>query len=127
MTLWLQKIDKLLLPQSAKDDISPYVWLIYLPLFFIPVFFFPTSHLDRLLTVAATIIFLVIYFHSFWVPGKVVIIHVVLTIATGTLAAFISPSASSLFYLRCGFLWPTKTDEVRVFSFVGYFAVGRIH
>lgn len=111
MKKWLQKIDELLLPQGMSEAFSPYVWLIYLPLFCVPVFLFPTSSLDKLLIIAATIVFLVIYFHSYWVSDKVVIIHIIAIIATGTLAALISPSASSLFIYGaafCGRLRPMK-------------------
>ena len=111
MKAWLQKIDSLLLPQRFNDGFSPYVWLIYLPLLVIPVFIFPVSLSGRLLTIAATLAFMTIYFHSFWVPGKRVILHIVATIALGTLTAFITPSANCLFIYGaafCGRLKPMK-------------------
>jgi two-component system sensor histidine kinase DesK len=103
MKIWLQIIHRFLLPRRLKEDFSPYVWLIYLPLFFAPVFIFSTDATDKWLTFIATLAFLAIYFHSYWVSHNKVIIHVVTITLLGTLAAFITPSASSLFIYGASF------------------------
>jgi two-component system sensor histidine kinase DesK len=103
MKAWLRKIDRFLLPRGLKEDFSPYVWLIYMPLFFVPVFAFSNSVLDKILTASATVAFLVVYFHSHWVSHNKVILHIVMTIALGTLSAFVTPSASALFIYGAAF------------------------
>jgi two-component system sensor histidine kinase DesK len=118
MRAWLQRVDRFLLPRDIKENFSPYVWLIYLPLFFVPVFIFSTSLTDTLITCFATLVFLAIYFHSYWVSHNNILFHIVTTITLGTACAFVTPTASSLFIYGAAFcsrLKPIKYAYVAVF------------
>jgi two-component system sensor histidine kinase DesK len=106
-----RKIDFWLLPRNLNEQFSPYVWLIYLPLFFVPVFFLHQNPMDLLWTFLALIVFLGLYFHSYWVKSQDVIYHIVGIILLGTLAALITPTASTLFIYAgafCSRLKPLK-------------------
>ena len=107
----LAKIDTWLLPRNLQEKFSPYVWLIYLPLFFVPVFIWSTSLFDQLATVFITLGFLAIYFHVFWVTRQQVIYHIIALLILGTIAAFVTPTANSLFIYAgafCSRLKPIK-------------------
>ena len=106
-----RKIDSWLLPRNLNEQFSPYVWLIYLPLFFVPVMFLHQNPMDLLWTFLALIVFLGLYFHSYWVKSQDVIYHIVGIILLGTLAALITPTASTLFIYAgafCSRLKPLK-------------------
>jgi two-component system sensor histidine kinase DesK len=106
-----RKIDFWLLPRNLNEQFSPYVWLIYLPLFFVPVIFLHQNPMDLLWTFLALIVFLGLYFHSYWVKSQDVIYHIVGIILLGTLAALITPTASTLFIYAgafCSRLKPLK-------------------
>lgn len=92
-----RKIDVWLLPRNLNEQLSPYVWLIYLPLFFVPVMFFYQNTMDLIWTCLALVVFLGLYFHVFWVKSQYVIFHIVAILLIGTLAALITPTASTLF------------------------------
>jgi two-component system sensor histidine kinase DesK len=108
---FFQKIDYWLLPRNLNEQFSPYVWLIYLPLFFVPVIMFNQDPVDLLGTLLALIAFLGLYFHSYWVKSQDVIYHIVGIIMIGTLAAFLTPTACTLFIYAgafCSRLTPLK-------------------
>jgi two-component system sensor histidine kinase DesK len=108
---FFQKIDYWLLPRNLNEQFSPYVWLIYLPLFFVPVIMFNQDPVDLLGTLLALIAFLGLYFHSYWVKSQDVIYHIVGIIMIGTLAAFLTPTACTLFIYAgafCSRLPPLK-------------------
>ncbi len=57
-----------LLPQNREHGWAPYVWLVFLSFFFFrPVLDPHTTGRDWLVTLSATVVFLVIYFSVFWV------------------------------------------------------------
>ncbi|MFT2089541.1 sensor histidine kinase [Paraglaciecola sp. 2405UD69-4] len=99
----LQKIDARLLPKGLDERYAPYIWLVYLPLFFIPVAVLNENKMDLVWIMAATVAFLGLYFHAFWVKGQSVIYHIVAIILIATLSAFISASATSLFIYGSAF------------------------
>jgi two-component system sensor histidine kinase DesK len=106
-----RKIDSWLLPRNLNEQFSPYVWLIYLPLFFIPVMIFHEDPMDWVWTLLALIAFLGLYFHAFWVKGQDVIYHIIAILLLGTLTAFVTPTASTLFIYAgafCSRLKPLK-------------------
>lgn len=107
----LKKIDYWLLPRNLNEQFSPYVWLIYLPLFFVPVVLFYQNLMDVVWTTLASIAFLGLYFHSYWVKNQHVIYHIIAIVLVGTLAALIAPTASTLFVYAgafCSRLNPVK-------------------
>ncbi|PKG98574.1 sensor histidine kinase [Paraglaciecola sp. MB-3u-78] len=99
----LKKIDAWLLPRNLNEQFSPYVWLIYLPLFFVPVIIFHQDPMDFVWTFLAVITFLGLYFHSHWVKSKLTIYHIVGIVLIGTLATFVTPTASTLFVYAAAF------------------------
>lgn len=107
----LRKIDSWLLPRNVNEQFSPYVWLIYLPLFFIPVIISHDESIDLVWTALALITFLGLYFHAYWVKSQYVIYHIVAIVLVGTLVAFITPTACTLFIYAgafCSRLMPLK-------------------
>jgi two-component system sensor histidine kinase DesK len=107
----IRKIDSWLLPRNINEQFSPYVWLIYLPLFFIPVIISHHESMDLVWTALALITFLGLYFHAYWVKSQYVIYHIVAIGLLGTLVAFITPTACTLFIYAgafCSRLMPIK-------------------
>jgi two-component system sensor histidine kinase DesK len=107
----LRKIDSWLLPRNVNEQFSPYVWLIYLPLFFTPVIIFHDESMDLVWTALASIAFLGLYFHAYWVKSQYLIYHIVAIALMGTLIAFITPTACTLFIYAgafCSRLKPLK-------------------
>ena len=97
MLALLKKIDRLILPRGLAEPYSPYVWLIYLPLFFAPVIYFHHSNWQLVATAAITLGFLLLYFHSYWVPADSKLWHIFGVVLLGVVAAFITPTACTLF------------------------------
>jgi len=93
----LKKIDRFLLPRGLEEPYSPYVWLIYLPLFFVPVIFYYHSTWQLVATASICLVFLVLYFHCFWVSTQAKFWHIVGIIVLGVIAAYLTPTASTLF------------------------------
>lgn len=107
----IRKIDSWLLPKNINEQFSPYVWLIYLPLFFIPVIISHHESMDLVWTALALITFLGLYFHAYWVKSQYVIYHIIAIGLLGTLVAFITPTACTLFIYAgafCSRLMPHK-------------------
>jgi two-component system, NarL family, sensor histidine kinase DesK len=110
MTL-LKQIDHWLLPRGLAEPYSPYVWLIYLPLFFVPVIVFHHSAWQLVTVGAITLVFLLLYFHSYWVCGIARLWHIIGIIALGVAAAFITPSACTLFIYAAAICHTLKTSK----------------
>jgi len=107
----LRRIDYCLLPRNLNEQFSPYVWLIYLPLFFVPVIIFHQNPMDWVLTAVASLAFLGLYFHAYWVKSQNVIYHIGAIILIGTLATFVTATACTLFIYAgafCSKLNPLK-------------------
>nr|WP_268820377.1 sensor histidine kinase [Paraglaciecola sp. G1-23] len=92
-----------MLPRDLCEQFSPYVWLIYLPLFFGPVFYYSPDPMHWLWAAIATVSFLIVYFHVYWVNRKYVIFHIVAIVLIGTLCALFTPSAQTLFIYAASF------------------------
>jgi two-component system sensor histidine kinase DesK len=106
-----KKIDLWLLPRGLKEQFSPYIWLIYLPLFFVPVMIFTKDPMELFWTFLALTAFLGLYFHSYWVKSQDVIYHIIGIMLIGTLAALFTETASTLFIYAgafCSRLKPLK-------------------
>ena len=102
MLALLKKLDQRLLPRGLAEPYSPYVWLIYLPLFFLPVIYYHHSSWQLVATAAITLAFLLVYFHCFWVNTSIKILHIFVVIVLGVIAAFITPTACTLFIYAAG-------------------------
>jgi two-component system sensor histidine kinase DesK len=97
MKAWLIKIDSWLLPRGITERFSPYIWLAYLPLFFVPVFIFDPSITHQIQVVVITLVFIAVYFASYWVGAKRLPYYIVAMCLLGTAAALITLSAGTLF------------------------------
>ena len=93
----LKAIDYWLLPRNLDEPYSPYVWLIYLPMFFVPVFFYFHSTWQFVATGLICIVFLALYFHYYWVSLEAKLWHLVGIVVLGVIAAYLTPTASTLF------------------------------
>lgn len=121
----LKSVDARLLPRTLNEQFSPYVWLIYLPLFFGPVFYYSPNPMHWLWTGIATVCFLAIYFHVYWVQPKYVIIHILAIILMGTLCALYTPSAQTFFIFAASFcsrLRPVKYSFITLVGIVLWMA-----
>jgi two-component system, NarL family, sensor histidine kinase DesK len=110
MTL-LKQIDHCLLPRGLAEPYSPYVWLIYLPLFFVPVMVFHHSVWQLVAVGCITLIFLLLYFHSYWVDARSKFWHIIGIIVLGVVAATITPSACTLFIYAAAICHTLKTSK----------------
>lgn len=115
MKAWLIKIDSWLLPRGMPEKLSPYIWLAYLPLFFVPVFIFDPSVVHQIQVVVITLVFLAVYFASYWVNSKRVPLYIIAMCLLGTAAALITLSACTLFIYAAGLccrLRPAKNSFI---------------
>lgn len=114
-----RKIDSWLLPRNLNEQFSPYVWLIYLPLFFVPVIIFHQEPMDLVWTLLATIAFLGLYFHAYWVKSQDVIYHIVTILLIATLTAFVTATACTLFIYAGAFCSRLKPLKYAVAVLIG--------
>lgn len=66
INIW-QRIHGYLLPKDTDVGYMPYVWLGYLLMYFVSFFFMPVSYKQWLYSVVGIIVFLVLYFRTYWV------------------------------------------------------------
>ena len=114
----LRKIDFWLLPRNLNEMFSPYVWLIYLPLYFVPVIISHEDPLDLVYTALTLMAFLGLYFHAHWVKSQHVVYHIVGIVLIATLAAIVTPTASTLFIYAGAFCSRLKPHKYAVFILV---------
>lgn len=112
MLALVKKIDKWLLPRGLAEPYSPYVWLLYLPLFFAPVIVFHHSSWQLLAVTAIGLAFLLLYFRSYWVGSQAKLWHIIGIIVLGIVAAFITPSACTLFIYAAAMCHTLKTSKL---------------
>lgn len=115
----LRKIDAWLLPRSLSEQFSPYVWLIYLPLYFVPIMLFYKEPIELLWAGLTLVVFLGLYFHAYWVKRQQTIYHIIGIVTLGTLAAFVAPTANTLFVYAgafCSRLQPVKYSVAMLVS-----------
>lgn len=116
MKAWLIKVDSWLLPRGITEQFSPYIWLAYLPLFFVPVFIFDPSTVHHIQVVVITVVFMAVYFASYWVNSKRVPYYIIAMCLLGTAAALITLSASTLFIYAAALCCRLKSARK---SFIG--------
>jgi two-component system sensor histidine kinase DesK len=105
----LKTIDHWLLPRNLAEPYSPYVWLIYLPLFFVPVIIFQQNTMQLVWTALISVVFLLVYFRSYWANSQQVVWYLVAMIVLGALGASITPTASTLFVYAAAMCCRLKT------------------
>lgn len=119
MFKYFKAIDTLLLPRDLDEQISPYFWLIYLPFFICPVLYFSPNPSDWLLAGISTALFLIVYFHAFWTSRNYIQYHILLIVLIGTLSAFITPSAQTLFIYAAAFCSRLRPVKYSFIALVG--------
>jgi two-component system, NarL family, sensor histidine kinase DesK len=75
-----------LVPKNRDHGWVPYVWLIFLAFFYVPPILDPhTTSRDWLITISATVVFLVLYFRLYWTgpPGNYFLIASIAAIGLG--------------------------------------------
>lgn len=91
-----------LLPKG--QDWTPYAYLIYLFFFATAPLFYPMPPWQRMATVAATVVFLPLYFWAYWLRGVKVLWVIGVFVLIGSLFAPINPGASVFFVYGASFL-----------------------
>ncbi len=87
-----------LLPRNLEIGWAPFGWLIWLLIFLVPLFAFPYSTAYRAVALAATALFLTLYFVGFWVEPRTLLKVSIAIAAIG--AAFIpTHSGASVFFV----------------------------
>lgn len=93
----LKKIDRFLLPPSDGMHYSPYVWLVYLVVFVTGLIAYHPIPNSYLYGSIGTILFLTVYFNSYWIPNKRVKWNVLAILIIGSSLAQLTPGASVFF------------------------------
>lgn len=93
-----------LLPPSSPLGWTPYAWLIYLPIVLVYSSVLNDSALDWGLDAAVIVIFLALYFRSFWVHGDALLRTAFAIVALGVLYTPRNPGASVFFIYGAAFL-----------------------
>ncbi len=91
-----------LLPKGL--DWTPYAYLIYLPIFFAAPFLTPVPAWQREAVVAATLVFLPLYFWGYWLRGPRSLMVIGAFALMGSVFAPINPGASVFFVYGASFL-----------------------
>jgi two-component system sensor histidine kinase DesK len=91
-----------LLPKD--QDWTPYAYLIYLPIFIVGPFLYPAPAWQREAVVAATLLFLPLYFWAYWLRGRKALIPLGAFVLLGAAFAPINPGASVFFVYAASFL-----------------------
>lgn len=92
-----------LLPNNPEIGRAPYFWLGYLALFIVP-FFFGTFHWREIVvSIAAVLVFLPLYFRAWWVDGKQLWCYALAITAIGVSTSPINYGASVFFIYSAAF------------------------
>ena len=112
------KLHQKLLPEDLGQGLLPYVWLVYLFMLLIPAWFAEQSWIF-IASVACTLVFLPLYFFTFWQTGRKAGLCVLGILAIGMSAAEFNPGASVFFVYAAAFchqLGPPKKAFLLVLS-----------
>lgn len=113
----LQRLHRRLLPENAEIGYTPYLWLVYL-LFLLPGLYFKGwQPLSVWLSVLSVVVFLPLYFRSFWLYGRnALMFNCVLIAAIGAALLPINSSASVYFiYAAAGVAFINNTRKALLF------------
>jgi len=91
-----------LLPKD--QDWTPFAYLIYLAYYSVLPFFFPTPMWERVVTVAATVAALVLYFWGYWLKDRRILCVVGAFVVMGVTLIPTNPAASVFFVYGASFL-----------------------
>ncbi|MFK8013549.1 MAG: sensor histidine kinase [Marinicellaceae bacterium] len=103
MKQFFKRIHNFLLPDLGHYRYAPYMWLIYLSLFFFSLYKFQRIEHGYIFATLGTLIFLVLYFNTYWVSGKRVWWNISAILIIGTLMTLITTGASVFFIYAAAF------------------------
>ena len=106
-----KKLHRWLLPQDSEIGVFPYFWLVYLAMFFANFLLYEPPIWHYWAAVAGALVFLFIYFRSFWVKGRELLFYIVVTCLIGTLMSFINPGACVFFIFASAFAANVGTNR----------------
>lgn len=94
----IYRLHRRLLPDDRDIGWTPYLWLVYLSFFFIEWFFRPIPIGELVASIVALMVFLVLYFRSFWVGSRT---RLWMAIATAAIGLFLVPvnGGAIVFYI----------------------------
>jgi two-component system sensor histidine kinase DesK len=93
-----------LLPKNRDHGWAPYVWLVFLSFFYFQPVLGHAGAREWLITIAATSVFLVIYFGIFWVSTPWPYLLIVCMAAMGLGLGWINPGASVFIIFAASFI-----------------------
>jgi two-component system sensor histidine kinase DesK len=93
-----------LLPDDPELGWTPYAWLVYLIFPFTYLLFAPVPAAVWIATAGSAVVFLPIYFRSFWLTGKELLVPAAVTAALGLLLAPMNPGASTFVIYAASYL-----------------------
>jgi two-component system sensor histidine kinase DesK len=112
-----------LLPKNRETGWLPYVWLIYMGYFLAFPFTQPVPVSERLLTGAAAVVFLALYFRGHWLRGPGVLWVIAGITALGVLCIPRNPGASVFFIYAASFGGRMGKTRHGVYAIAGVLAV----
>ena len=103
MKALLKKLDAKLLPEDQEFRHTPYAWLIYLLFFFISYVLGRPSQMDHLVVAAGMVVFLVLYFNTYWQKPPGVLRNIIGILLIGSALSQITPGACVFFIYASAF------------------------
>ncbi len=92
-----------LLPPRSTLGWTPFAWLIYLTMFFVRPVLDEVSPVEWAATLAATLVFLVLYFRAFWLQGRRLLPLIGGMVVLGLMLAPTNPGATVFFIYAASF------------------------
>jgi two-component system sensor histidine kinase DesK len=86
-----------LLPDDSSVGWTPYIWLVYLPFQFVLLVALQAPRADWIVTIVGVVVFLPIYFRSYWVCGPEIAPYALAMAAIGAVVAPHNAWASTYF------------------------------
>ncbi len=107
-------------PREKTQGWVPYIWLAYLCFFFIDPVLNHAGWKQWLLTLAATAVFLILYFGMFWLERPRSLLHIAGMVALGLGVAPFNPGASTFLVFASAFIpFAVQTERAAVALMAG--------
>lgn len=107
-----QALHRRLLPPDLRQGYLPYLWLVYLSFIFFPLIWFDGSTGEQwLVATLVCVIFLWLYFKTYWWEGKNALLGIAAICVLGSIASFFTDGASVLFVFAGAFAFKAGTPR----------------
>lgn len=93
-----------LLPRNPEIGWTPYVWLVYLGFFLADTFLGKSAVLEKALSIAGVLVFLVFYFWGYWLKGKKILWAAGGILLLGAVFIPFNPGANCFFIYAAAFV-----------------------